>query len=235
MHLVYLYKVRCPVTAEVSKAAPHYSPTNEEQTPQHENNSATAAIVTKSPTEKEQEKVSTPKEKSFYTTTLNRNICNDPISSEDEQMQAPPITEPEKQNVSAREESKVSEPEKTRMSPAGFVALMDKFNEAQKQAILDMDFRGFLELQVTELPWDLCKWLVDNFDPYPVTLYIISEKKIEITPMDVHLTLVLLIGRRKVEEFYEKKPKDPEHSEVLSTWRKECNLEDGTPKLIQMP
>ncbi|KAJ8436678.1 hypothetical protein Cgig2_006388 [Carnegiea gigantea] len=61
-----------------------------------------------------------------------------------------------------------------------FVAMIDKFNEAQKQAMRDMGFGGFPELQVTELLGDLCKWLVDNFYPYSVTLYIVAEKKIEI-------------------------------------------------------
>ena len=86
-------------------------------------------MVTKSPTKKEQKKVSPPKEKisggktSSSSTTVkkrrmkqearkNRNICNSIISSEYKQMQAPPTTEPEKLNVSAREESKASEPEK---------------------------------------------------------------------------------------------------------------------------
>ncbi|KAJ8421482.1 hypothetical protein Cgig2_010240 [Carnegiea gigantea] len=47
-----------------------------------------------------------------------------------------------------------------------------------------------------------------KFDPYSVTLYISPDKRIEITPMDVHIALTLPIGGRKVEEFYGKKPKD---------------------------
>ena len=94
-----------------------------------------------------------------------------------------------------------------------------------------MSFGRFLELQVIEVPGDLCKWFVGNFDPYSVTLQITTEKKIQITPMDIHLTLALLISGRKVEEFYDKKPKDPKYNEVLSAWWKEWNLEDGTPKL----
>jgi len=40
--------------------------------------------------------------------------------------------------------------------------------------------------------------LVDNFNPYSVTPYITSEKKIEIIPMAVNLTLALPIeGRLK--------------------------------------
>ncbi|KAJ8448067.1 hypothetical protein Cgig2_028943 [Carnegiea gigantea] len=85
----------------------------------------------------------------------------------------------------------------------------DEFNEAQKQAIQDMSFGRFLELQVIELPGDLCKWFAGNFDPYSVTLYITTEKKMQITPIDIHLTLALLTSGRKVEEFYDKKPKDP--------------------------
>jgi len=53
-----------------------------------------------------------------------------------------------------------------------------------------------LELQVIELPMELCKWLVDKFNLYSLTLYISSDKKIEITPMDMLLTLALPIGRR---------------------------------------
>ena len=60
-----------------------------------------------------------------------------------------------------------------------------------------MGFSGFLELQVTELPGNLCKWLVDNFNPYLVTLHIVVEKNIEVTPMQIHLTLAIPIGGRK--------------------------------------
>ncbi|KAJ8442154.1 hypothetical protein Cgig2_015495 [Carnegiea gigantea] len=88
------------------------------------------------------------------------------------------------------------------------------------KAIQDIGFGGFLHLQVTELPGDLCKWLVDRFDPYSVTLYISPDKRIEITPMDVHITLALPIGGRKVEEFYGKKPEDAKYNEVLDAWRK---------------
>ncbi|KAJ8422173.1 hypothetical protein Cgig2_026450 [Carnegiea gigantea] len=98
-----------------------------------------------------------------------------------------------------------------------------------------MGFAGFLHLQVTELSGDLCKWLVDRFDPYSVTLYISPDKRIEITPMDVHITLALPIRGRKVREFYGKKPKDATYNEVFDAWRKDSNLQDGTPKQSQMP
>ncbi|KAJ8434083.1 hypothetical protein Cgig2_030518 [Carnegiea gigantea] len=65
--------------------------------------------------------------------------------------------------------------------------------------------------------------------PYSVTLYILPDKRIETTPMDVHLILAFLIGGKKVEDFYRKKPKDAKYNEVLD------NLPDGTPKLSQMP
>ena len=109
----------------------------------------------------------------------------------------------------------------TRMSPSGFVSMIDNFNKAQKKAIQDMTFGAFLHLQVTELLGDLCKWLVDRFDPYSVTLYISPDKRIEITTMDVHLTLALPIGGRKVEEFYGKKTKDAKYNKVLNAWRKD--------------
>jgi len=110
------------------------------------------------------------------------------------------------------------------MSPAWFVAMIEKFREAQRQAIRDMGLGEFLHLQVNELLGNLCKWLVDSFDPYSVTLFISPNKKIEIIPMDVHITLALPIGGRKVKEFYGKKPKNAKYDEVLSAWRKEWNL-----------
>ncbi|KAJ8432295.1 hypothetical protein Cgig2_024300 [Carnegiea gigantea] len=76
---------------------------------------------------------------------------------------------------------------------------------------------------------DLYKWLVDIFHPYSVTLYISRDKRIEITLIDVHLTLALPIGGRKVEEFYGEKPKDAKYNEVLDVWRKDWNLQDETP------
>ncbi|KAJ8421877.1 hypothetical protein Cgig2_021416 [Carnegiea gigantea] len=90
----------------------------------------------------------------------------------------------------------------SRMSLSGFVGMIAHFNEVQTKAIQDMGFGGFLHLQVTELPGDLCKWIVDRFDPYSVTLYISPDKRIKITPMDVHITLALPIGGKKVEKFY---------------------------------
>ncbi|KAJ8421611.1 hypothetical protein Cgig2_021853 [Carnegiea gigantea] len=103
----------------------------------------------------------------------------------------------------------------TRMSPSWFVGMINNFNEVQRKAIRDMGFGGFLHLQVTELQGNLCNWLVGRFDLYSVTLYISPNKRIEITPMDVYLTLVLPIYGKKVEDFYGKKPKDAKYNEVL--------------------
>ncbi|KAJ8425283.1 hypothetical protein Cgig2_025824 [Carnegiea gigantea] len=123
----------------------------------------------------------------------------------------------------------------SRMSSSGCIGIIAHFNEAQTKAIQEMGFEGFLHLQVTELPGDLCKWLVDRFVPYSITLYISKEKRIEITLMDVHITLALPIGGKKVEEFYGKYPKYATYNQVLDAWRKDWNLQDGTPKLTQMP
>ncbi|KAJ8433692.1 hypothetical protein Cgig2_030079 [Carnegiea gigantea] len=86
----------------------------------------------------------------------------------------------------------------------GFVAMIDKLNKAHKQAILGYGFSRILRVTMI--------------------LYITTKKKIEIIPMDVHLTLALPIDERKVEEFYVKKPKDLEYNEVPSAWRKKCNF-----------
>jgi len=64
-----------------------------------------------------------------------------------------------------------------------------------------MGFGGLLELQVTELPSDLYKWLIDNFDAYSLILYITSDRRIEITPIDVHLTLALQLMEERWKSF----------------------------------
>ncbi|KAJ8430043.1 hypothetical protein Cgig2_014203 [Carnegiea gigantea] len=108
----------------------------------------------------------------------------------------------------------------SRMSPSGFVDMIDNFNEAQKKAIQDMGFGGFLHLQVTELPGDLCKWLVDRFNPYSS-----PDKRIEITLIDVHLTLALPIGGRKLRSFIGRSQKTPNimkslmHGEKIEIWK----------------
>ena len=53
----------------------------------------------------------------------------------------------------------------TGMPLAGFVIMIKKFNEAQKQAIHNTGFAKFIALQATEFTGDLCKWLVDKLDP----------------------------------------------------------------------
>ncbi|KAJ8435326.1 hypothetical protein Cgig2_022927 [Carnegiea gigantea] len=62
---------------------------------------------------------------------------------------------------------------------------------------------------VTKLPGDLCKWLEGIFDPYSVTLYISPDKRIEITPMDMHITLALPLVEGKLRSFIRKSPKMP--------------------------
>ena len=78
-----------------------------------------------------------------------------------------------------------------------------------------LGFGGFIELQVTNLQRDLWKWLMDNFDTYSITLYISNDKNIEITPMDVRLTLALPIAGRRFEELHGKNPKHPDYNIVI--------------------
>ena len=93
----------------------------------------------------------------------------------------------------AEADTKSKKISQARVPPSGFVAMIENFNETQRHAICDMGFRGFLHLQVIELPGDLYKWLVDSFNLYSVNLYVSADKKIEITPMVVYLTLALLL------------------------------------------
>ena len=75
---------------------------------------------------------------------------------------------------------------------------------------------------------------MNNFDPYSVKLYLLNDRKIEMTPTDVHLTLALLIGARKVKEFIRRIQTTLNTIVVILASRKEWNIEDGTSKLSKM-
>lgn len=44
------------------------------------------------------------------------------------------------------------------------VELVNRFNEAQKQVVIDIGFAGLLGMKCTRIDHDLCAWLVQNFD-----------------------------------------------------------------------
>ncbi|CAL5387332.1 unnamed protein product [Camellia sinensis] len=51
------------------------------------------------------------------------------------------------------------------MSLKSIVELVNRFNEAQKQVVIDIGFAGLLGMKCTCIDHDLCAWLVQNFDP----------------------------------------------------------------------
>ncbi|CAL5337764.1 unnamed protein product [Camellia sinensis] len=51
------------------------------------------------------------------------------------------------------------------ISLKSIVELVNRFNEAQKQAVIDIGFAGLLGMKCTRIDHDLCAWLVQNFDP----------------------------------------------------------------------
>ncbi|CAL5334986.1 unnamed protein product [Camellia sinensis] len=51
------------------------------------------------------------------------------------------------------------------ISLKSIVELVNRFNEAQKQAVIDIGIGGLLEMKCTRIDHDLCTWLVQNFDP----------------------------------------------------------------------
>ncbi|CAL5323238.1 unnamed protein product [Camellia sinensis] len=74
--------------------------------------------------------------------------------------------------VSAEEHAKVvpcapkSEKGKSqlRMSLKSIVELVNQFNEAQKQAVIDIGFAGLLGMKCTRIDHDLCAWLCEGDD-----------------------------------------------------------------------
>ncbi|CAL5399360.1 unnamed protein product [Camellia sinensis] len=52
-----------------------------------------------------------------------------------------------------------------RISLKSIVELVNRFNEAQKQAVIDIGFAGLLGMKCTRIDHNFCAWLVQNFDP----------------------------------------------------------------------
>ncbi|CAL5344281.1 unnamed protein product [Camellia sinensis] len=52
-----------------------------------------------------------------------------------------------------------------RISLKSIVELVNRFNEAQKQAVIDIGFAGLLGMKCTRIDHNFCAWLVQNFNP----------------------------------------------------------------------
>ncbi|CAL5443607.1 unnamed protein product [Camellia sinensis] len=52
-----------------------------------------------------------------------------------------------------------------RISLKSIVELVNRFYEAQKQAVIDIGFAGLLGMKCTRIDHNFCAWLVQNFDP----------------------------------------------------------------------
>ena len=51
------------------------------------------------------------------------------------------------------------------ISLKSIVELANRFNEAQKQEVIDIGFGGLLGMKCTRIDQDFCEWLGQNFDP----------------------------------------------------------------------
>ncbi|XP_056692520.1 uncharacterized protein [Spinacia oleracea] len=116
----------------------------------------------------------------------------------------------------------------SRMSPTTLYKLLvgDRnfkgLTEKQKDDVHAIGFGRLLDLQIEELPWDLCRWLVKNFDPFHSSL-LLDTGKMKITLDDVYVSLGLPKGAKKV---IEAKARDPsvEYTKIVSDWFRDLGV-----------
>lgn len=74
----------------------------------------------------------------------------------------------------------------TRISLKSIVDIIERFTEAQRQAVVDIGFGGLLGIRCTRLNHQLCTWLVENFDPNAVSLTVHGHQ-LRLTSKDVYV------------------------------------------------
>ncbi len=73
---------------------------------------------------------------------------------------------------------------KTRCAPQRVMKMVGKLNECQKCVIQELGFGGILDLKYSRLDRELCRFLVDRFDPNQCALHI-GSRKLLISPRDI--------------------------------------------------
>ena len=75
-----------------------------------------------------------------------------------------------------------------RISLKAIVDIVNRCNEAQKQAVIDIGFGGLLGLKCTRIDHNMCQWLVQNFDPDTCSLTV-HGRHLRLTCEEVHVLL----------------------------------------------
>ena len=118
---------------------------------------------------------------------------------------------------------------KTRSSPRLLVSSLQKMNDKQKKFIKDIGFGCLFDLNIVSLPQYLSYWLVDQFDPNKCCLVMANGGELEITEIDVHITLGLPMGKVLVARKTAK-----ENFNLVKDWRNTFEVKDNITSAMVM-
>uniref|UniRef100_A0A2N9F7D0 HMG box domain-containing protein n=1 Tax=Fagus sylvatica TaxID=28930 RepID=A0A2N9F7D0_FAGSY len=98
---------------------------------------------------------------------------------------------------------------KTRCAPQRVMKMVGKLNECQKCVIQELGFGGILDLKYSRLDRELCRFLVDRFDPKPVCTAYREDKSAGVNGC-VMLLMLYYHEHVNTERIVEQLPKQPQ-------------------------
>lgn len=113
-----------------------------------------------------------------------------------------------------------------RSSPMKLVGLSKSFNNDQKELISKSGFGSFVSANISELHPEVCKYLMDSFDPDSCELGFNDRGSLPIKEEAVHRVLEVPMGKNAVKYYI-----DTEVSKVVFDM---LQIKDGKPRSFQI-
>ncbi|KAL2944189.1 Protein MAINTENANCE OF MERISTEMS [Bienertia sinuspersici] len=114
-----------------------------------------------------------------------------------------------------------------RITPNQFMKVIKDMPEMHVNAIKDIGFGGFLELDLDAHKSIFSDQLVRSFDPDRVSLVLDKNQEMDITQLDFHLVYGLPMDGELIEEPYQET--DETWKELLRRWRGLFGMTSGSP------
>ncbi|KAL2944124.1 O-methyltransferase 9 [Bienertia sinuspersici] len=114
-----------------------------------------------------------------------------------------------------------------RITPKQFMKVIKDMPETHVNAIKDIGFGGFLELDLDAHKSIFSDQVVRSFDPDRVSLVLDKNQEIDITQLDIHLVYGLPMAGELIEEPYQEI--DETWKEFLRRWRGLFGMTSGSP------
>ncbi|KAJ8437565.1 hypothetical protein Cgig2_017918 [Carnegiea gigantea] len=119
------------------------------------------------------------------------------------------------------------------MSISGISYLIETLSYEQYLAVNEIGFGGFWAIRTNVIPKSLGMWLLENYDYCGSFLNLSNHRILEFTKEDVHATLGLPMGPKKVMKG---KTCDSceKYNTLLGSWRRRWGISSGAPKIGKM-